>query len=229
MLGVQAYGRCESQCVKAASHACIPDYLFFQTTGGSGVPDSASLNGKNCLVVQRTAPAPPPSRGGAEAAGSLTTSNGQIIGVNGQPLYLIGPNWFGFDDGNTMLDGLWEGSCLVALSSDFMAFSLNARFHISRPVAVPINDFLLRSYFQAVKASSRGDEGDGQFAKERRHSIQEIALYLYQTMLHVHNVSSQDSMLWFWDRVCFTSRCIVWLVNNAIMQSRDAGVTSAIY
>lgn len=73
------------------------------------MPQAAYLNGQSCLVKQTTAPAPPPSSGGAEAAGQLTTSNGQIIGLDGQPLYLIGPNWFGFDDGNTMIDGLWEG------------------------------------------------------------------------------------------------------------------------
>lgn len=80
--------------------------------GGSGVPTAAYLNGESCLVKQTYAPAPPPSSGGgaAEDAGQLTTSNGQIIGVNGEPLYLIGPNYFGFDDGNTMVDGLWEGT-----------------------------------------------------------------------------------------------------------------------
>ena len=80
-----------------------------QVAAANELPTAVYLNGQNCTVVQVTAPAPPPSAGGAEDAGSLTTLNGQIIGVNGQPLYLIGPNYFGFDDGNTMLDGLWEG------------------------------------------------------------------------------------------------------------------------
>lgn len=52
---------------------------------------------------------PPASTGSAEEGGQLTTSNGQIIGLNGQPLQLNGLNYFGFDDGNTMVDGLWVG------------------------------------------------------------------------------------------------------------------------
>ena len=35
--------------------------------------------------------------------------NGQIIGLDGQPLTLWGINWFGFETGTTMVDGLWAG------------------------------------------------------------------------------------------------------------------------
>ena len=47
----------------------------------------------------------------------MTTSNGQLVGPNGQPLFLKGINWFGFDDANTMLDGLWEGGSRTATAS----------------------------------------------------------------------------------------------------------------
>ena len=40
----------------------------------------------------------------------MTTVNGQLVGPNGKPLFLKGINYFGFDDGNTMIDGLWEGA-----------------------------------------------------------------------------------------------------------------------
>lgn len=74
------------------------------------MPTSASLNGDICTVTTAPpSPPSPPSQGAIESAGSLSTSNGQIIGVNGQPLRLQGLNYFGFDDGNTMVDGLWVG------------------------------------------------------------------------------------------------------------------------
>lgn len=44
----------------------------------------------------------------------MTTADGQLIGIDGSPLYLIGVNYFGFDDGNTMVDGLWEGESSYA-------------------------------------------------------------------------------------------------------------------
>ena len=40
----------------------------------------------------------------------MTVVNGQLIGPDGKRMFLKGINWFGFDDGNTMLDGLWEGA-----------------------------------------------------------------------------------------------------------------------
>lgn len=61
------------------------------------------------MALAPPSPPPPPSSGSAEDAGQLTTSNGKIIGLNGQALYLKGMNYFGFDDGNTMIDGLWSG------------------------------------------------------------------------------------------------------------------------
>ena len=81
-----------------------------QVSSGTGKPSIAHVNGHNCTVTM-AAPSPPtpPSSGAIESAGQLTTSNGQIIGLDGSNLYLIGLNYFGFDDGNTMIDGLWVG------------------------------------------------------------------------------------------------------------------------
>ena len=81
-----------------------------QVSSGNGLPTTAAVNGVKCTVtVAPPPPPPPPSSGAIESAGQLTTSNGQIIGLDGNPLYLIGINYFGFDDGNTMVDGLWIG------------------------------------------------------------------------------------------------------------------------
>lgn len=43
-----------------------------------------------------------------EVQQSLTTRDGQIIGLDGQVIDLKGIAWFGFEDGNTVVDGLWE-------------------------------------------------------------------------------------------------------------------------
>ena len=72
------------------------------------------MNGVKCTIkVAPPPPAPPPASGEIESAAQLTTSNGQIIGLDGEALYLNGINYFGFDDGNTMVDGLYVGAGTV--------------------------------------------------------------------------------------------------------------------
>ena len=48
-------------------------------------------------------------------AANLMQVNGQIIGLDGQPLTLWGINWFGFETGTTMVDGLWAGMAQMYL------------------------------------------------------------------------------------------------------------------
>ena len=84
--------------------------------GGAGMPDSVAINGAPCSVQGAALPPPaPPQTSHAESAASLTTVNGQIIGLDGQPLTLWGINWFGFETGTTMLDGLWAGARLLSV------------------------------------------------------------------------------------------------------------------
>eukprot|EP00891_Asterochloris_glomerata_P005014 jgi/Astpho2/5014/Aster-05948 len=88
------------------------------TNASSLAPYKVSIAGSPCQVsVAAPAPPPPPSGGAIESSGTtLSTSGGQIV-ANGQPVAFKGINWFGFDDGNTFLDGLWEGS--TQLTQDF--------------------------------------------------------------------------------------------------------------
>lgn len=44
----------------------------------------------------------------------MSTRDGQIIGLDGQSLYIKGINYFGYETGNTFLDGYWHGE--VALT-----------------------------------------------------------------------------------------------------------------
>lgn len=47
---------------------------------------------------------------------AMTTQADRIINSEGQEIQLKGVNWFGFNNGSTMVDGLWGGS---SLASDF--------------------------------------------------------------------------------------------------------------
>ena len=90
--------------------------LSAQVLDGSGVPDQVMLNGMNCTMTVTGLPPMQPPKGAAEEGGTLTTSNGRILGVDGNELFLIGINWFGFEqDGGTMVDGLWAGAALATL------------------------------------------------------------------------------------------------------------------
>lgn len=84
--------------------------LVCQVLNGTGAPDEVAVNNQPCTVqLAALPPPPPPTKSRAETASSLTTLNGEIIGVDGQPLQLWGINWFGFETGTTFLDGLWAG------------------------------------------------------------------------------------------------------------------------
>src|SRR5687768_13330852 len=48
---------------------------------------------------------------------ALTTTGNQILDTNNNPIELKGINWFGFNNGSTMTDGLWAGP--DGLSLDF--------------------------------------------------------------------------------------------------------------
>ena len=80
-------------------------------------PSSLAINGAPCNVASAAARLvpPPPPRGDAHIeADGMTTRDGLIIGVDGNPIFLMGINWFGFDCGATMTDGLWGGRDAVA-------------------------------------------------------------------------------------------------------------------
>ena len=80
-------------------------------------PTGVSLNGAPCNIASAApatvTPPRPPAGASAESAG-MTTRDGKIIGIDGKELYLMGINWFGFDCGATMADGLWGGRDAVA-------------------------------------------------------------------------------------------------------------------
>lgn len=51
-----------------------------------------------------------------EHVSAMTTQGDRIINSNGEEVQLKGVNWFGFNNGSTMVDGLWNSG---ALASDF--------------------------------------------------------------------------------------------------------------
>ena len=89
------------------------------------LPHSFTLNNESCSVVILPNAVPPPANISSpgvqevqsEAGIGLTTLNGRIIDrTSGEPITLHGFNYFGFDNAQTCVDGLWAGS--TALSHD---------------------------------------------------------------------------------------------------------------
>ena len=101
--------------------------VIVQTTSNSSnvAPTAVSIAGQSCnLNISRTAGAKP-SNAASESGGSpLRTEDGNIIGPDGKTLNLHGVNYFGFDDGNTMLDGLWAGSDQLTLDFATIVYRL---------------------------------------------------------------------------------------------------------
>lgn len=105
-----------------------------QVFPGDLQPTAAALNGVPCGLQTAVPPPPPPAA--AESVGSLSTEGGQIIGPDGKPLFLWGINYFGFEVGATMVDGLWAGALHCGASH-----AVNELFDTN--AAVPVNACIL--------------------------------------------------------------------------------------
>ena len=88
---------------------------------------NATLNGQECMVNVSNIAVGTPSAS-VESANSpqpMKTSNGQLIGVNGQPVKLIGVNWFGWtNDQTSFFDGLWQGPSSLTLDYATIVYRL---------------------------------------------------------------------------------------------------------
>ena len=107
---------------KAANNITIG--LLLQANASTfPVPQAFMLNDQSCSVVILPNNVPPPAditpptfqEVQAVAGVGLTTLNGQIIDrTSGQPVSFKGFNYFGFDNAQTSVDGLWAGSTTIS-------------------------------------------------------------------------------------------------------------------
>lgn len=117
--------------IAVPSEAALTLPMSFENGGGDGAPsgnDTSPLMPQTPLPTTTTTtvstplPALSPALANSSSAstdstitpGRMTTLDGKIIGVDGKPVYLMGLNWFGFDCGATMTDGLWGGKDATA-------------------------------------------------------------------------------------------------------------------
>ena len=112
----------------------LPAHVAFQVDAPSQAfaPTSIRVNGVACTLDSKadlSAPVPPlptPSdpltasglRRSWAAERPVSTNGSQLIGVDGRPFTIVGANWFGFENGQTIVDGLW-GNVQNAVVADF--------------------------------------------------------------------------------------------------------------
>ncbi|KAK9836719.1 hypothetical protein WJX74_006621 [Apatococcus lobatus] len=91
-------------------------FLVSLLPGHSAAPVGVRVNGVPCFLagVQNLTIANQPAQAEESNLNPLSTDSGKIIGNDGNELRLHGVNYFGFDDANTMFDGLWGGSDSLA-------------------------------------------------------------------------------------------------------------------
>ena len=95
------------------------------------MPLAVRVNGVQCevgTVADPSVPAPPIApesvldklglRRSWAAEKPVSTKDAQFVGVDGAPLTIKGLNWFGFENGQTIVDGLW-GQVSNGIVSDF--------------------------------------------------------------------------------------------------------------
>ena len=67
---------------------------------------------------------PPGTQTPPQTAKALSTKGNQIVDAAGKPVILHGLNWYGFDNQQSMVEGLWNGD---ALAGDFATIVLRLR------------------------------------------------------------------------------------------------------
>eukprot|EP00884_Botryococcus_braunii_P011047 jgi/Botrbrau1/19944/Bobra.0059s0061.1 len=91
---------------------------YLNSTSPNFVPVAASLNGVLCDITLTYLPSNNLPEWATKRAGSAGIESGlqpisleddQFIGVDGMPFNITGLNWFGFENGQTLFDGLWGG------------------------------------------------------------------------------------------------------------------------
>ena len=111
-----------------------PAHVAYQVnaTSQAFAPTAVSVNGAPCELeagADLAAPVPPlPTPADPLAAAGLrrswqaekpvSTNGALLIGVDGKPFTVKGLNWFGFENGQTIVDGLW-GNVQDAVVADF--------------------------------------------------------------------------------------------------------------
>ena len=88
---------------------------------------NVSLNGQDCAVnySEISLGSAAASVEGSSTPQPMKTSNGQLIGVNGQAVKLIGVNWFGWtNDQTSFFDGLWQGPTSLTLDYATIVYRL---------------------------------------------------------------------------------------------------------
>ena len=88
---------------------------------------NVSLNGQECAVnvSEIQLGTPTASVEGSTSPQPMKTLNGQLLGVNGEPVKLVGVNWFGWtNDQTSFFDGLWQGPSSLTLDYATVVYRL---------------------------------------------------------------------------------------------------------
>ena len=95
------------------------------SVSGSGTSDAPSNQTDANTNTNETAQTPNPQESqapevtveGVQGDDWLTTSGDQIVDQNGTPVWLTGCNWFGYNTGSNIFDGVWACNMREALES----------------------------------------------------------------------------------------------------------------
>ena len=131
-----------------------PAHVAYQVnaTSQAFAPAVVRVNGVACELASKAdfaAPVPPlPVPADPLAAAGLRRSwaaerpvsvNGsQLVGVDGKPFTIVGANWFGFENGQTIVDGLW-GNVQNAVVADFATVAWRLKLMGFNTVRLPFS------------------------------------------------------------------------------------------
>ena len=196
----------------------ITDCKFVSITG-DGTPGSSSDN----TPAGSTNAAPPdsPTRAHVDSVAGddwLTTDGNKIVDQNGNRVWMTGCNWFGYNTGTNMFDGVWNCNLKESLAG-----IANRGFNILR---IPFSAELLLQwkkgeYPNANYNQALNDDLNGKNSLEIFDYVLDLCEeYGIKVMIDIHSANTDaaghNHPLWYTDRISAAQfkEALVWLADR---------------
>ncbi len=197
-----------------------------QITGGrlisiEGDGTSGSTSGGNDQTGPDSAPPDTPSRAHVDSVEGddwLTTDGSKIVDLNGTQVWMTGCNWFGYNTGTNLFDGVWN--CNLQTSLEGIA---NRGFNILRlPISAELllqwknGEYPQANYNQALNS----DLNDMNSLQIFDHVLDLCEEYGIKVMIDIHSANTDASghnyPVWYTDRISAAQwqEALVWIADR---------------
>ena len=188
---------------------------------GDGTSGSTSGGGADAAGQTNAAPPDTPARAHVDSVAGddwLTTDGNKIVDMNGTQVWMTGCNWFGYNTGTNMFDGVWNCNLQESLAG-----IANRGFNILR---LPISAELLLQW----KSGTYPAANYNQALNSNLNSMNSLQIFDYvldlceeygmKVMIDIHSANTDASghnhPVWYTDRISEAQfmEALVWIADR---------------